>query len=856
MIPSRLSMRNFMCYRDNVPPLYFNGIHLACLSGGNGNGKSAIIDAMTWALWGKARTNSADDLIHSTQTEMEIEFDFAVGEQLYRVIRKRSKAREAKGVGQSVLDLQRASNGDFKSESGNSIDQTQKRIIDILHMDYDTFINSAYLRQGHADEFTIKRPAERKEVLGYILGLSHYEELETRAREMAKQQESEKGQMERDIRVIQDELAQKPAYEAELERVKMELLRVEETFSAQESELKGLRQQKEVLEQKIIQLRQMESHIADIESNLHHWEEQVKQHQSRITEYEELIARRSDIDGGYTRLAEAKRLYDELDGKFRISVNLERQKSQLESAVQKAVYALNTEHALTQKEILRLETRSKELAGFKNQLQQIQSQLRYLDEQEEILTGKKQELRNLQSQASNLESSKNHLEQEIKEIKEIIALLANQSEAKCPLCETELGTEGIRLIESKYITDRQNKNESLLSRQGELSLKISAVQSLQNELLQSDAKLNQERITGQRNAGVLENNIAEAEDAVKQLSEQKYMLAEIEQRLASKDFVIAEQAALGELEKELANLAYDAARHEQVRQSLDELKQYELSKHRLDEADTHVTQEKEDIARAMEVALKLQQNMEDDRQKRQHMSEELASLPELLSKLAQSETENQELTGQRNQVQETVGRVKTRLERLADLEIKRKEYEALTAQSARKESIYRELAKAFGKGGIQAMLIETALPEIEVEANRLLSRMTDNRMHLQFVPQKETKKGSVIETLDINISDELGTRNYEMFSGGEAFRINFAVRIALSRLLVKRAGAPLPTLIIDEGFGTQDNAGIEKLKEAISSIQDDFDKILVITHIEELRDSFPTHIDVVKDAEGSTISVN
>jgi len=134
--------------------------------------------------------------------------------------------------------------------------------------------------------------------------------------------------------------------------------------------------------------------------------------------------------------------------------------------------------------------------------------------------------------------------------------------------------------------------------------------------------------------------------------------------------------------------------------------------------------------------------------------------------------------------------------------------------------------------------------------------MTDNRMHVKFETQRETKKGDVKETLDINISDELGTRNYEMFSGGEAFRINFAVRIALSKLLAKRAGAPLPTLIIDEGFGTQDSTGIEKLKEAINSIQDDFDKILVITHIEELRDAFPTRIDVVKTAEGSTISVN
>jgi exonuclease SbcC len=129
-------------------------------------------------------------------------------------------------------------------------------------------------------------------------------------------------------------------------------------------------------------------------------------------------------------------------------------------------------------------------------------------------------------------------------------------------------------------------------------------------------------------------------------------------------------------------------------------------------------------------------------------------------------------------------------------------------------------------------------------------------MHVKIETQRETKKGNVMETLDINVSDDLGTRNYEMFSGGEAFRINVAIRIALSRLLARRAGAPLPTLVIDEGFGTQDSTGIGKLKEAINSIQDDFDKILVITHVEDLRDTFPIRIDVIKTAEGSTISLS
>ncbi len=177
-------------------------------------------------------------------------------------------------------------------------------------------------------------------------------------------------------------------------------------------------------------------------------------------------------------------------------------------------------------------------------------------------------------------------------------------------------------------------------------------------------------------------------------------------------------------------------------------------------------------------------------------------------------------------------------------------------QAIKDEGIYKELAEAFGKRGIQALLIEQALPEIETEANRLLARMTDNRMHVKIETQRPTKKGAVVETLDINISDELGTRPYEMFSGGEAFRINFAIRIALSKLLAHRAGAPLPTLIVDEGFGTQDATGLEKLKEAITSIQDDFDKILVVTHIEDFRDAFPTRIDVIKTAQGSTIEVS
>ena len=110
------------------------------------------------------------------------------------------------------------------------------------------------------------------------------------------------------------------------------------------------------------------------------------------------------------------------------------------------------------------------------------------------------------------------------------------------------------------------------------------------------------------------------------------------------------------------------------------------------------------------------------------------------------------------------------------------ELDAINAEIA----VFTELREAFGKRGLQAMIIESAIPEIEIEANRLLSRMTEGRMGLRLETQRENVTGGVRETLDIRIADELGEREYGMYSGGEAFRANLALRIAVSKLLARR----------------------------------------------------------------------
>jgi exonuclease SbcC len=178
------------------------------------------------------------------------------------------------------------------------------------------------------------------------------------------------------------------------------------------------------------------------------------------------------------------------------------------------------------------------------------------------------------------------------------------------------------------------------------------------------------------------------------------------------------------------------------------------------------------------------------------------------------------------------------------------------------QRVYQELAQAFGKNGIQALMIENVLPQLEAETNQLLSRLSANQLHVQFITQKlgrhgrsSKKNAKLIDTLDIFIADARGTRAYETYSGGEAFRINFAIRLALAKLLSQRAGAALQLLIVDEGFGTQDGEGCDRLIAAINAIASDFACILAVTHMQNLKEAFQARIEVTKTNQGSQLSL-
>ncbi len=80
MIPTKLVLHNFLPYRGEVS-LDLRAVRVACITGDNGAGKSSLLDAITWSLWGKARGAAERDLMSLGTTEMGVDFQFVLGGQ-------------------------------------------------------------------------------------------------------------------------------------------------------------------------------------------------------------------------------------------------------------------------------------------------------------------------------------------------------------------------------------------------------------------------------------------------------------------------------------------------------------------------------------------------------------------------------------------------------------------------------------------------------------------------------------------------------------------------------------------------------------------------------------------------------
>lgn len=258
MRPQKLSLKNFMPFRvtgDQVHEVDFSQLDLFSITGPMASGKSALIDAMVWCLYGRTARYGADSkgVISTGEQMCEVALDFTLGPRWFRAVRRTGKITDS---GLSERE------GEEWIQDTSGFARLTRRIEELLGLDFDSFTKTVILPQGRYAEFLTSEPKKRRELLAKILELGVYSRVADQAKLVA-------GQAKTRAETLRETLAQYAGLS-------------QEHIALQKDELSKLGQ-------RIEQVSQQEERLRDVAQHVDH----IAGLRSRVTELQEEVQNRN-----------------------------------------------------------------------------------------------------------------------------------------------------------------------------------------------------------------------------------------------------------------------------------------------------------------------------------------------------------------------------------------------------------------------------------------------------------------------------------------------------------------------------------------------------------------------------------
>ena len=899
MIPLKIQLKNFLSYGPQLQTIDFAPYPLICLSGKNGHGKSALLDAITWAIWGQARKTSNTSkpdagLLHLGQTSMQVILDFQCNGQMYRVKREYFKTY-GKPLAQLEFGVFEQGQTNLIPLTDKTIRKTQEKIVQTIHLDYDAFVNTAFLRQGHSNEFSQKSPKDRKTILGTILGLDQYEKIRKLAMEKVREAVNKKNT----LTAIHEKMLEQLTKKDQLAQSKKELKEQEtELFTRQKEITKktaALEEEEKILRHKRQQSEMLAFRLEQQKKELRNTLEQIQEaratwrtiHHKKLSahKYPQLLEKKTELTAKLTLHHKQLEAYLQLKNEYLQEKDtlqtLEARHAKKVAAEQSDINITIKNFEIEQQHIAQQIQKLHELDKAQTrQLEENKKQLAKNHTESELLQKNIQKLPALEKQFEKRKetyqrwiANGQYLHTQLEQLQQKKELVTNEDAPCCPLCEQNLSASRKRFLQQKF-SDTGRMLFHRCKRLQKVTTALKGILVAQHKQLEKHKQDKQKSKELNFHAKQLQEKKQELQKSIEQNKKENLLLEkkqkeiqgslrtkkqELEKKLQdglkqNKDYMQALQK-VKTYETRLQKTAIDKTVIENIKQAL---AQVEKEITALQSAQEHINQQadrKKNIQNLCSTAKGLKQEVSKKVKELQQYNNLEKKEREYRDKKQQLAQETKQFTQKKEQILQE----KANLNAQEDyLKAREKEQQQLQKDLKQLETVaenYQIIAGATSKDGVQALLIEDAIPEIENEANEILAKLTDGQAHVIIESLRDLKKGGTRETLDIHISDTSGIRPYELFSGGEAFRIDFALRIAISKLLARRAGTALQTLIIDEGFGSQDEQGLNQIMDAIYRIQDDFSKVIIVSHLSAMKDQFPIHFSVYKNAQGSHVSV-
>jgi DNA repair exonuclease SbcCD ATPase subunit len=832
MIPKRVVLENFLSHGMPATEIVFSDDEpLWVLCGRNGVGKSAVFDAMTYALFGCHRggKQNADQLIRHGADKFRVVFEFEFVCIDYRITRTRTRG----GRTTQKIERRDATTDSWMAVPGvNSAVEVDRWVIGTLGLGFDQFTASVLLRQGEADRIVAAGPTERGALLKKIIGAERFVALGVRVHDAVKrckgQFEDLRGRKDRVRPVTAEELA---AADTALEQAESHRKIAHEQVQTARSrvaqaELWGkLDKKREDLEKEIREANARAEHAGQIRADKARFAEL-----GVVPTLRQIVQLRHSLAAGNARLASFRREEENLREARRLRQEIERDGPVVATAegaatLRKELTSFPSDLAEQLKQAERCVAEAEEQGSkamtSKAKVEALLGQAREQERQfRDVQIGVPCSRCGQTVNAEHAEHERSRLAGEIQQLEQTLNN-ADTREKAAITAKRETIEEYGRLL--KLSNDKGTKSTKLCEQQVALD-RLGITADAETLRLQFDEKTrdadNRKRLAAEEAKNREGHGASEAQEVGWEKLSQR-LEAVVKQLSAVQRAVDTDQGRHDTLFDQLS------ANWKSMLDSLDEptVKQLDEERMRLDRSG---------VATQFE---QLQQDAVFCESREKQRSDLVSEIDKIAADARIAVSDAEKLAADARQTADAADTARDNAaDTSAGLRRRDEELERLTTEIAgaeRQYDLHRRLDGLLGKEGLQRELVRSAEREIVHFANSTVQNLSGGELSIELDDPAEGDNEAF--SLLVRKAEDPIPFSSTQLSGSEKFRVAVAVALAIGRYATGQA-RPLESVIIDEGFGSLDRDGLEAMAAELNRLRQFMRRVVLVSHQERFEE--------------------